>query len=74
MATIELKFIFDYYAESDQYETILHAGDYRDALHEMGEFLRTRYKHIDPHSEGHKEEFDEIWDKFFELVEGLELG
>lgn len=56
--------------EQVEYEYTLNAVRYKDALHDIMELMRSEWKY-DEHSIEVHEKISELYDRFFEITEGI---
>ena len=73
MKKVTLTFEFDDTYDHGEMNTIVNARRYKGTLFEFSEWLRTRYKHIQPETKGHREEYEQIREEFFAMVRDLDL-
>jgi len=56
--------------EQVEYEYTLNAARYKDALHDIMDLMRNEWKY-DEHSIEVHEKISELYDRFFEITEGI---
>ena len=57
--------------EKDEYESAYHGNSYYAMIWDFGEWLRRKYKHEDPKTKAHCEEYEEILTRWGEITDGF---
>lgn len=69
MATIEVKYTFDYYEDKDEVAILQKHKDHYSALNDVANLIRSLFKY----SEKESISIEELHDKFYEIINNYDI-